>query len=102
VYWQHEARAFVYEVTKRLPAPRLQSTVAGGRVHVAGEGFTFGSRVTAYYHRQALGSAEARDDGTVSLALPRPDDVRPRYRLLLSDDTGTSASITGLTGRTGE
>jgi hypothetical protein len=102
VYWHHEARAFVYEVTKRLPAPRLRSTASGGRLHVEGEGYTFGSRVTAYYHRRALGSAEAGDDGTVSLVLPRPSDVRPRYRLLLSDDTGTSASITGFTGRTGE
>ena len=51
VYRNHEARAWIYKVTKLLPRPRITFKRGARYLRVTGEGFRFNSRVSLYYHQ---------------------------------------------------
>jgi putative flippase GtrA len=98
-YHEHEARVWVYQVTKVLPAPRLTATWLGrdpagpGSVRVSGRGFHIDSRVALFFRGQGLGVYPTDDRGAFSARVALGEGVEPRYWLLARDLTGNEASV---------
>jgi hypothetical protein len=95
-YRNHEARVWIYRVTKRLPTPVLTYVVRRGVVKLAGRGFTVNSPVTVYYHQRPVARVRAGVSGSFSVGFPLPRGIRPRYFLVATDGSGNSATLTGL------
>jgi hypothetical protein len=115
VYWNHEARVYVYQVTKRLPEPVITARPLGafsrdgtmntpvfspGAVHqsfaLEADGFAFGSPLTVTYHGQLVGRAVADAAGRAALRVRVPIIGRSQYHLIVSDERGNHASVTGV------
>jgi Dolichyl-phosphate-mannose-protein mannosyltransferase len=114
VYWNHEARVYVYRVTRRLPRPVLTATAAGAfrangsrpnlafpvaaaeKFVVKARGFTFGSPLTVSYGPRIVGRAVADADGTAEATVRVPLADEARYHLIVSDGTGLSAAVTAV------
>ena len=96
VYWHHEARVYIYRVTKRLPKPIVSVRQSGDRVLVSASGFAMGAPLTVNYHGRVIGKATADKVGSAAINLPIPQPGQSEYHLIVSDDNGNSASVTGL------
>ena len=96
VYRHHEARAWIYKVTKLLSRPRITFRRGPGRLTVRGEGFRFNSRVSLYYHQSKRGSVKADKDGSFVKHIRLPYYVQSRYWLVATDNFGNYASSVGL------
>ena len=96
VYRHHEARAWIYKVTKLLPRPRITFQRGQRYLRVRGEGFRFNSHVTLYYHQSRRGSWKADADGTFHARIRTPYYVHNRYWLVATDSVGNYASSAGL------
>jgi Dolichyl-phosphate-mannose-protein mannosyltransferase len=94
VYYHHEARAWVYRLTARLPHPVLTYAVRGSALTLRGAGFTENAQMVAVYNGHQIARGQSRSDGSVSLSVPYPTRPRPRYLLMLTDAAGRSASVT--------
>jgi Dolichyl-phosphate-mannose-protein mannosyltransferase len=79
-----------------LPQPRVAFTVKAGIVTVVGSGMAANSPVTVTYHGQRVAASRVDRNGTMSVSFPLPQGSRPRFRLIVSDDGGVYASLTGL------
>jgi putative flippase GtrA len=101
-YYNHEARVWVYRVTKRLPAPRLSATWLGrgpagpGPVRVSGAGFRVDSKVALFFHGQGVGIRRTDERGSFSARVTLGENVEPRFWLLARDVDGNEASLTTL------
>lgn len=95
VYYNHEPRVWVYEVTRRLAQPVVDFTMAGNNWHIEGEGFRFNGPVALYYNGIQIAQVHADDRGSFVVELPLPADVNPIYFLVAVDETGQYASTTG-------
>ncbi len=96
VYRNHEARAWIYKVSKLLPRPRITFKRGKRRVTVRGRGFRFNSRVSLYYHQASRGTYKADRDGSFTARITAPYYVQRRYWLVATDDFGNYASAVGL------
>ena len=96
VYRNHEGRAWIYRVTKRLPKPVLADSVRRGVVKLTGRGFTESAPVTVYYHQRPVARTRASLNGSISVRFPLPKNIRPEYFLVASDSAGNSTSLTQL------
>jgi dolichyl-phosphate-mannose-protein mannosyltransferase len=116
VYWQHEARVYIYRVTKHLAEPVITarpirvlgtdgSSPSSGTSSapatreaflVKAHGFAFGSPLTVTYHGQRVGSTVADPAGSATLRVDVPITGRSQYHLIVSDQKGNSASVTGV------
>ncbi|HEY9473554.1 MAG TPA: glycosyltransferase family 39 protein [Mycobacteriales bacterium] len=96
VRWNHEARAYVYRVTKRAAPPRVTFTVTDQSLEVRGVGFERGAPVTVTYNRKRLATTIADSSGAVTASVPRPENTQHAYFLVLTDSAGNSASAIGL------
>jgi 4-amino-4-deoxy-L-arabinose transferase-like glycosyltransferase len=96
VYRHHEARAWIYKVTKLLPRPRITFKRGPRYLRVTGEGFRFNSRVSLYYHQTKRGTRKADADGTFHARIRTPYYVHNRYWLVATDNFGNYASSVGL------
>jgi hypothetical protein len=96
VYRNHEARAWIYKVSKLLPSPQISFRARGHRVTVRGRGFRFNSRVTLYYHQASRGTFKADGDGSFTAHIRTPYYVQRRYWLVATDNFGNYASTVGL------
>lgn len=96
VYWNHEARVYIYQVAKRLPRPEVRMTYAKGRLSVVGRGFMSNSPVTVTYHNEVIGHARTDEAGAVSVAVPMPRHTDLPFFLHVVDSAGNDASVNGL------
>ena len=96
VYRHHEARAWIYKVTKLLPRPRISFQRGKRYLRVSGEGFRFNSHVTLYYHQAKRGTWKADADGNFHARIRTPYYVHDRYWLVATDNVGNYASSAGL------
>jgi hypothetical protein len=96
VYWRHEARVYIYEITKRRAQPTVEATVTGNQIHVKGQGFVFNSPVQVVYEQKVIGQGRAGEKGEVSLAVALPRYRQPSYHLIVTDAAGNRAAATGL------
>jgi 4-amino-4-deoxy-L-arabinose transferase-like glycosyltransferase len=115
VYWNHEARVYVYKVTKRLPQPVITARPLGAfsrdgtantpvsspgavrqSVALQADGFTFGSPLTVTYHGRLIGRAVADAAGRATLRVWVPISGLSQYHLIVSDDAGNHVSATGV------
>jgi hypothetical protein len=96
VHWRHEARVYVYRITKRLPRPVVTVLPADNALLVRAAGFVIGSPLTVTYHRSVVARATADADGKATIKLPIPDPGQREYHLTVSDQAGNSAAVTGL------
>jgi hypothetical protein len=96
VYWHHEARVYIYRVTKRLAAPQVDVESVGGRVKVHASGFVMNSPLTLTYHGDVVARTTADQAGSASVEIPTPDPGQSEYHLSVSDAEGDAASVTGL------
>ena len=96
VYRNHEARAWIYKVSKLLSRPRITFRRGPRRVTVKGRGFRFNSRVTLYYHQASRGTYKADKDGSFTARIMAPYYVQRRYWLVATDNFGNYASSVGL------
>jgi 4-amino-4-deoxy-L-arabinose transferase-like glycosyltransferase len=96
VYRNHEGRAWIYRVTKRLPKPLLAYTIRRGVVKLTGRGFTEDAPVTVYYHQRPVARTRASRNGSVSVRFLLPKNIRSEYFLVASDSAGNSTSLTQL------
>lgn|GEM_PF-1318128 len=96
VYRNHEARAWIYKVSKLYSRPRITFRRGKDRVVVKGRGFRFNSRVTLYYHRLSRGTYRADRDGSFTARIAAPYYVQRRYWLVATDNYGNYASAVGL------
>jgi 4-amino-4-deoxy-L-arabinose transferase-like glycosyltransferase len=116
VYWNHEARVYVYRVTRRLPRPvvtaravgavgadgRLSSRVATPRALsqefvLKARGFTFGSPLVVSYGARAVDKTLANATGAAEATIRLPVTDEPRYHLIITDQDGATASVTAST-----
>ncbi len=116
VYWQHEARVYIYRVTKHLAEPVITAravralgtdgnpsssgiTPTGAAKEaflVKAHGFAYGSPLTVTYHGQPVGYTMADSVGSAMLRVNVPITGRSQYHLIVSDQKGNSASVTGV------
>jgi hypothetical protein len=96
VYRNHEARAWIYKVSKLLPRPRITFLRHKRVVTVKGRGFRFNSHVTLYYHQASRGTYKADEDGSFTAQIPAPYYVQRRYWFVATDDFGNYASTAGM------
>ena len=96
VYRNHEARAWIYKVSKLLARPRITYKRGKNRVTVKGQGFRFNSRVTLFYHQASRGTYKADRDGSFTARIAAPYYVQRRYWLVATDNFGNYASTVGL------
>ena len=96
VYWNHEARVYVYKVTKRLAKPVVKARPVGSRVVVNAAGFVANSPLTLSYHGVVIARVRTDAMGNATAAIPTPDPGQFQYHLIVNDDEGNSASTTGL------
>jgi len=113
VYWNHEARVYIYRVTKRLAHPvisakAIKSLDANGRTSsgstpptavkeafdVHARGFAIGSPITITYHGRQVGRTVADSAGNATVRADVPIFGRSQYHLIASDAEGNSASVT--------
>jgi Dolichyl-phosphate-mannose-protein mannosyltransferase len=101
-YHEHEARVWVYQVTKLLPAPRLRATwlhqdpVGPGSVRISGSGFHIDSRVALFFHGKGLGVYRTDGRGRFSRRVALGEKVEPRYWLMARDLAGNEGSVPAL------
>jgi putative flippase GtrA len=101
-YHEHEARVWVYRVTKLLPTPRLRATwlhqdpVGPGSVRVSGRGFHIDSTVAFFFHGQGLGIHRTDGRGRFSTRVALGENVEPRHWLLVRDLAGNEGSVPAL------
>jgi hypothetical protein len=96
VYWHHEARVYIYRVSKRVARPVLQTQQTGNRVVVNAKGFVASSPLTVTYHGTIIARTTADAGGAATINLPIPDPGQSQYHLRVSDAEGNAASVTGL------
>lgn len=96
VYRNHEARAWIYKVTKLEARPRITFRSGSRTLKVSGTGFRFNSKVTLYYHQARRGSFRADADGSFTGRIRVPYYVNRRYWLIATDNFGNYASSVGL------
>jgi len=114
VFWNHEARVYIYRVTRRLPDPVVvvrplmaRSTRAAFRTRpsshrltatfaVAARGFAFRSPVAVRYHGRLVRRLTTDAAGTAHLRLQVPIGGLSQYHVVVSDGQGNSASATGV------
>ena len=94
VYYRHEGKAWICQLTTRLPHPVLSYAVGGSALTLHGAGFTGGAQVTVAYNGHQIARGQARPDGSVSLSVRYPARPRPRYVLTMTDTAGRYASVT--------
>lgn len=113
VYWNHEARVYVYRVTRRLPRAAVGATPTGvvdaagrpsgpstrpaalfQRFDLQARGFSFHSPLAITYGARTVGKvvADGNGDARATVRVPLADD--PRYHLIVTDQDGVSASTT--------
>jgi hypothetical protein len=96
VYEHHEARVYIYRVTKKLAKPTLTSSVIGNRVVLKARGFLAGSPITVSYHGSIVARSTTNDAGAAQVDLAVPDPGQSQYHLVVTDAEGNTASMTGL------
>jgi hypothetical protein len=96
VYRKHEARAWIYKVSKLYERPRITFKRRADHVLVRGRGFRFNSRVALFYHRARRGTFKADRDGAFTARITAPYYVKRRYWLVATDNFGNYASTVGL------
>jgi hypothetical protein len=114
VYRDHEARVYIYRVTRRLPDPVVTvRPVVGESAHatvpvaasphrlsetfaVTARGFAFRSPVTVRYHGRQVGRVVTGSTGTARLRLKVPVSGLSQYHIVVNDQHGNSASSTGV------
>lgn len=101
VYHDHEPRVWIYQVGKLLDKPRVSFVAEGSQMKITGEGFHIGSNVALSYHKVALETVPTDGDGSFSVSLSQPEQVRPTYYLTALDEAGNYASST-IKGQTNE
>jgi hypothetical protein len=115
VYWQHEARVYIYRVTKRLAHPVITAHAVNA-LHAKGNpsssrtpptgvkeafvvkarGFAIGSPLTVSYHGKPVARTVADSRGSATIRVNVPMFGRSQYHLIVSDREGNSASVTGI------
>lgn len=101
-YHEHEARVWVYQVTKLLPTPRLRATwlnhdpVGPGSVRISGRGFHINSKVALFFHGKGLSVYRTDGRGRFSTRIALGEGVEPRHWLLARDLVGNAGSIPAL------
>jgi Dolichyl-phosphate-mannose-protein mannosyltransferase len=96
VMWDHEVRAYVYKVTKRLERPNVTFHVVEGRVEVKGAGFVVDSNIALSYHGIKLDTGRTDSKGSVAFSVKLPKKLQRPYHLVLTDAQGNYASARGL------
>jgi 4-amino-4-deoxy-L-arabinose transferase-like glycosyltransferase len=96
VYWHHEARVYIYRVSKRLAKPTLHAAVVGNHVTLTGAGLVADSPVTLSYHGGVIAHGRTNAEGTASVNVPIPDPGQSQYHAAMTDAEGNTASTTGL------
>ncbi|HST48287.1 ArnT family glycosyltransferase [Jatrophihabitans sp.] len=96
VYWHHEARVYIYRVSKKAATPALRTTIVGRHVLLTATGLVADSPVTVSYHGAVVAHGRTDADGTSTVSLPIPDPGQPQYHVVVTDAEGTTVSATGL------
>jgi 4-amino-4-deoxy-L-arabinose transferase-like glycosyltransferase len=104
VYDHHEPRIWIYRVGRLQPQARLAvetiSSKAGRtRVTVKGSGYRIGSPISISYHRAAVASVRADQQGDFQTTIEFSGPQRSAYQLLAVDVAGHSALATDVGGR---
>ena len=114
VYRDHEARVYIYRVTRRLPnpvvsvrpmadGPQRTAVPVASSSHgwsetfaVTARGFAFRSPVTVRYHGRQVRRVMTDSTGTARLQLRVPISGLSQYHIVVNDEHGNSASSTGV------
>jgi hypothetical protein len=96
VYQRHEARVYIYQVTKNLAKPRLGSSVIGNQVVLTARGFLARSPLTIAYHGAIVAHTTTNDAGAAQVDMAVPDPGQSQYHVVVTDAEGNTASMTGL------
>ncbi|MDQ1745492.1 MAG: hypothetical protein QOE23_3831, partial [Pseudonocardiales bacterium] len=64
VYWHHEARVYIYRVSKKITKPTLTSEIVGNHVTLTAAGLVGNSPVTVSYHGGLVAHGRTDADGT--------------------------------------
>lgn len=96
VYWHHEARVYIYRVSKKIARPTLHSEITGNHVTLTATGLVGDSPVTVSYHGALVAHGRSDADGTARISLPIPDPGQSQYHVVVTDAEGTTVSATGL------
>ena len=89
-------RAWIYQLTKRLPRPVLHYTRDGAVLHLRGDGFVRNAPVTVTYNEKTLTRTRADAAGSVAVDVGVPIRTHPRQAITATDAFGNSASVDGL------
>jgi hypothetical protein len=90
-YVDHEPRAWVYQVTRSLPRPRITTRTVGTDLEVLGEGFMPGATATVLHRTAELTTVPVARDGTVVVTVPSSVVGGDEAGLVVRDSGGNHA-----------
>jgi hypothetical protein len=93
VYLDHEPRVWIYQITRSLAKPVLQTVPLGRVVELTGKGFAANAAITFVYHNELVARGRAAADGSLSVRLQRPRLTTPDWLLTATDEAGNHASV---------
>lgn len=96
VYQHHEARVYIYRVSKKVAEPSLDRDIVGNHVTLTARGLVANSPVTVSYHGGLIAHSMTNAEGTAVISLPTPDPGQSQYHVVVTDAEGTTVSATGL------
>jgi hypothetical protein len=91
-----KARAFIYEVGKRIPEPGLDSVnfdSRTGTLNIEGFGFFSNAYVQIYFHNRLLQYVPTDDIGSFTAQLNIPESVICEGRIYIADDHANSLIV---------
>jgi 4-amino-4-deoxy-L-arabinose transferase-like glycosyltransferase len=91
-----KARAFIYEVGKRIPEPGIDSVnfdSEASSLHVEGFGFLSNAYVQIYFHNRLLESIPTDEIGSFTAQLNIPESVLCEGKIYIFDDQGNSLIV---------
>jgi 4-amino-4-deoxy-L-arabinose transferase-like glycosyltransferase len=91
-----KARAFIYEVGKRIPEPGIDSVTfdsEAGSLDVEGFGFISNAYVHIYFDRTLLQDVPTDDIGSFTAQLNIPESMLCKGKIYVFDDLGNSLSV---------
>lgn len=93
VYDHHEGRVWIYKVGKRLAHPDVKVALVGSTMKVQAVGLAISAAAEVFYHRKLLARLRTSSVGSITVTVPRPQQMSRTWYLAVRDSAGNYASV---------